>query len=87
MNIGETGGAAADLGGHPAGAGVECSSTASTLKLEKVAAAHLGIADVGAVHGKGGLNAALAVDGELLREVGGAVGVGHGARGQQQQLC
>ena len=86
-DVGEAGGAAADLGGHPAGAGLESPATASTLKLEKVAAAHLGIADVGAVHGEGGFDAALAVDGELLREVGGAVGVGHGAGGEQQQLA
>ncbi len=57
---------------------------ASTLKLVKVAA-HLGIADVCAVHGERGLNAALAVDGKLLGEVGGAVGVGHGAGGQQKK--
>ena len=55
------------------------------MKLVKVAPPISGIADVGAVHGEGSLDAALAVDGELLGEVGGAVGVGHGAGGEQQQ--
>jgi len=58
-------------------------STASTLKLEKVEPPISGSLDVGAVHGERGLNAALAVDGKLLGEVGGAVGVRHGAGGEQ----
>ena len=48
-------------------------------------AAHLRVADVGAVHGEGCFHAALPVDGELRGEIGRAVGVGHGARGQQQK--
>ena len=40
--------------------------------------------DVGPVHGEGRFDAALAVDGKLLGEVGGPIGVGHGAGGQQQ---
>ena len=85
-DVGETGGAAADLGGHPAGAGLDLLDRVH-VEVGEGGAAHLGVADVGAVHGEGGLNAALAVDGELLREVGGAVGVGHGAGGQQEQLA
>ena len=84
MDVGESGSAAADLGGHPAGAGVDALDRIH-VEVGEGGAAHLGIADVGAVHGKGGFNAALAVDGELRGEVGGAVGVGHGAGGQQQQ--
>jgi len=49
--------------------------------------AHLGIADVRTVHGKRCLNPALTVDGELLREVGSAIGIGHGAGSEQQQLA
>lgn len=49
--------------------------------------AHLRIGRVDTVHGKDCRRAALAVDGKLLREVGGAVGIRHGARSQQQQLA
>ena len=60
---------------------------ASTLKLEKVAPPISGIGGVETVQGEHGGGAALSVDRELLGEVGGAVGVGHGAGGQQQQLA
>ena len=57
---------------------------ASTLKLEKVEPPSLGVADFCAVEGEGGFDAALAVDGELRGEVG-AVGVGGGADGEQEE--
>ena len=47
----------------------------------------LGVADIGAVHGEGRFHTALPVDGELGREVGSAVAVGHGTRGQEQELA
>ena len=85
-DVGEAGCAAADLGGHPAGDGLDLLDGVD-VEVGEGRAAHLGIAGVGAVHGEGGLDAALAVDGELLGEVGGAVGVGHGAGGEQQELA
>ena len=84
MNVGEAGCATADFSRHPAGAGVDALDGID-VEVGEGGTAHLGIADVGAVHGEGGFHAALAVDGELRGEVGGAVGVGHGAGGQQQQ--
>ena len=66
MDVGESGCAAADLGGHPAGAGIDALDRVH-IEVGEGGAAHLRIADVGAVHGEGGFHAALAVDGELLR--------------------
>ena len=83
-DVGESRSAAADLGGHPTGAGIDAFDRID-VEVREGRTAHLGIADVGAVHGKGSFNAALPVDGELCGEVGGAVGVGHGSGGQQQQ--
>ena len=83
-DVGESRCAAADLGRHPTRAGFN-SLHRVHVEVTEGGAAHLRIADVGAVHGKGRLNAALAVDGELLSKVGGAVDVSHGAGGQQQK--
>ena len=83
-DIGEPSSAAADFGGHPAGAGCD-GFDGIHVEVGEGGAAHLRIGDVGAVHCKGSLDATLAVDGELLGEVGGAVGVGHGAGGQEQK--
>ena len=85
-DIGKAGGAAADLCRHPPGLGLNLLHCVHVEVAER-GAAHLGVADVGPVHGKGRFDAALAVDGELLGEVGGPIGVGHGAGRQQQQLA
>ena len=67
---------------------LDCTSwIASTLKFENVAPPILGIGRVDAVRREDGCDAALAVHRELLREIRRAVGVGHGAGGQQQQLA
>ena len=84
VDIGKSRSSAADLGRHPAGAGIDAFDRVH-VEVGKGGPAHLRVADVRAVHGKGRLNAALPVDGELLREIGCAVGIGHGAGGQQQQ--
>ena len=49
--------------------------------------AHLRIADVCAVHGEGRFDSTLTVDSELLGEVGGAVGIRHGAGREEKQLA
>ncbi len=85
-DVGKAGGAAADFRRHPSrlrlnllhGIDVEVTEGRST---------HLRVADVSAIHGKGRFDASLAVDGKLLGEVGGSVGIRHGARRQQQQLA
>ena len=63
------------------------SSNGVDVEVGEGGASHFGVAGVGVVHREGGLDAALAVDGKLLGEVGGAVGVGHGAGGEKQQLA
>ena len=50
-------------------------------------AAEFGVGGVRSVDGKDGGGAALAVDGKLLSEIGGAVGVRHGAGSQEQELA
>jgi hypothetical protein len=57
------------------------------VKVAERGATHFRVADVGSVHGKRGFDTALAIDGELLGEVGRSIGVGHGAGRQQQQLA
>ena len=85
-DVGESRGAAPDLGGHPAGAGLDLFHRVD-IEVGEGCAAHLRVAGIRAIRGEDRFHAALAVDSELLREVGGAVGVGHRARGQQQQLA
>ncbi len=57
------------------------------IEIGKSGAAHFRIGGVEPVQGKHGSGAALSIDRELLGEIGGAIGVGHGARCQQQQLA
>ena len=85
-DVGKPRGAAADLGGQPAGTRTNLLHGID-IEIGEGRAAHFGIARIGAVHGKDCGGAALSVDGELLREIGGAVGVGHGAGRQQEQLA
>ena len=83
-NVGEARGAAPDLGRHPTGVGINALDRIH-VEVGEGGPAHFRVAGVGAIHGEGRLNAALAVDGELRGEVGCAVDVGHGSGGQQQQ--
>ncbi len=82
-DVGEAGGAAADFGRHPSGLRLNLLHRVH-VEVGEGGAAHLGIADVSAVLGENGFDATLAVDGELRGEVGGAIGVGHGAGSEQQ---
>ena len=82
-DVGIAGGAAADLGGHPAGEGVD-GLDGVDVEVGEGGAAHLGVADLCAVEGEGGFDAALAVDGELRGEVG-AVRVCAGADVEQEK--
>ena len=56
------------------------------VEVGKGGAAQLRVGGIDAVHGKHGGGAPLAIHGELLGEICRAVGVGHGAGRQQQQL-
>ena len=85
-DVGETGRAAPDFGGHPAGAGADLFHGID-IEVGERSAAHFGVARIRAIHGKYSRRAALAVNGELLGEIRGAVGIGHGAGGEQQQLA
>ena len=82
----EAGSTAPDFCGHPTGTGTNFLDSID-VEVGESGAANFGIGAVGAVHGEDGGGSALAVDGELLSEVGSAVGVGHGARGQKKQLA
>jgi len=84
VDVGESGSATTDFGGHPARAGVNALDCIH-VEVGEGGAAHFGVGDVGRVHGEGGFDAALAVDGELGGEVGCAVGVGHGSGGEEQE--
>ncbi len=57
------------------------------VEIGKCRAAHFRVGGIDAVHGKDRSRAALAVDRELLGKIRRAVGVGHGAGGQQQQFA
>jgi hypothetical protein len=57
------------------------------VEIGKRRATHLRIGGVDTVHGEDGCRAALAVYCKLLREIGGPVGVGHSAGGEEQQLA
>ncbi len=85
-DVGKASSTAADIGGHPAGAGADFLDSIY-VEIGEGGAADFGIADIGAIHGEDGLSATLAVDGELLGEVSGAIGVGHGAGGEQEKLA
>ena len=85
-DIGEAGGAASDFGGHPAGTRSDFLHRIH-IEVGECGAAHLGIARIGAIHGEYRRGPALSIDRELLRKIRSAVGVGHGARGEEQQLA
>ena len=85
-DIGVTGGAVANLGRHHAGAGLHFLDGVD-IEVGKSRAAHFRVGGVGSVECEDGRATALAVHGKLLRKIRGAVGVGHGARGEKQQLA
>ena len=82
-DVSKTGGSAADLGRHPPGLGLNLLDRVH-VEVAEGRATHLGVADIRSVHGEGGFDTALTVDGELLGEVSSSVGVGHGAGRQEQ---
>ena len=86
MMLVKASGAAPYDGGHPARARVD-SFHRIHIEVGKGGTAHLGVADVGAIQGESSFDATLTVDGELSGKVGGAIGVGHGARSQQEEGC
>ena len=76
----------ADFGRHDPGTGLHFLNGID-VEIGEGGAAEFRVGGVGAVDGEDGGDAALAVDGELLGEIGGAVGVGHGAGGEQKQFA
>ena len=85
-DVGEARRAVADFGGHHAGTGFDLLNRID-VEVGERGAAHFGVGGVDAVHGEHGGGAALSVDGELLGEIGGSVGVGLRAGGEQEQLA
>ena len=75
-----------DFRRHHSGAGLH-SLNRIDIEIGKRRAALFRIARVCAIRGENGGYAALPVDRKLLGEIGGAIGVGHGACGEQQQLA
>ena len=76
----------ADFRRHYSGAGSHFLNRID-IEVRKGGAALFRIAGVRAVDGKNGGNTALPVDRKLLGEVCGAIGVGHGSCGEQQQFA
>ena len=85
-DVGEAGRAVADLSRHYAAAGLHFLNGVD-VEIGKGGAAEFGIGGVRAVHCKNRGDAALAIYGELLREIGGAVGVRHGSGGEEQEFA
>ena len=85
-DVGETGGAFADFGRHDAGTGLHFLDGVH-IEVGESGATKFRVAGIRAIGGEDGSDAALAVDGELLGEVGGTVGVGHGASSEEKQLA
>ena len=85
-DVGEAGRAMADLRGHHAAAGLHFLNGID-VEVRECRAAEFGIGGVRAVHCENRGNATLAVDCELLREICGAVGIGHGSGGEEQQFA
>ena len=83
-DIGITRGASADFGRHPSGTRVDLFHGIH-IEIRERSSAHFGIARIRAIHGEDRRGTALAVDRELLSEIGSTVGIGHGAGGEQQQ--
>src|SRR5271165_2421467 len=84
--VAEACGAMADFRGHDART---CLHFLNSVHVEigKGCAAEFRVGGIRVVHGEDGGDAALSVDGELLSEIGRAVGVGHGAGGEEEELA
>src|SRR6185369_7222626 len=85
-NVSEARGALTDLGLHHARTGLYFLDGIH-VEIGKSGASKLRIGGVEPVEGKDGGGPALSIHRELRGKVGGAVGVGHGAGRQQQQLA
>jgi hypothetical protein len=85
-DVGKAGGPFAEFRRHDTGAGLHFLDGIH-VEVGKSSAAEFGIAGTGAISGEDSSDAALAVDGKLLGEVGGTVGVGHGAGGEEKKFA
>jgi len=85
-HVRESRGAVTRVRGHDAGIGLHFLDGVD-VEVGKSSAAEFGVGSVRSVDGEDSGGAALAVDGKLLREIGGAVGVCHGAGGKEEELA
>ena len=85
-DVAETGSAMADFRGHDAGAGLNFLNGIN-VEIGKGGATQFRVGGVGAIHGEDGGDAALTIDGKLLGEIGGAIGVGHGACSEEKEFA
>src|SRR5216684_7061179 len=83
-HVRKSGGAVTRVRRHDAGVGLHFLDGVD-VEVGEGSAAELGVGGVPSVDGKDGGGATLAVDGELLREIGGAVRVRHGAGGEEKE--
>src|SRR6266403_741396 len=83
-HVRESGGAVTRVRRHDAGAGLHFLDSVD-VEIGKGSAAELGVGGVCSIDGKDGGGTTLAINGELLREIGGAVGVRHGAGGEEKE--
>src|SRR6266850_3248044 len=83
-HVRESGGAVTRVRRHHARVGLHFLDGVD-VEVGKGSAAKLGVRGVRSIDGKDGGGATLAVDGELLREIGSAVGVRHGAGGEEKK--
>ena len=85
-HVGESGSAVTGVRRHDARAGLHFLDGID-VEVGEGGAAQFGVGGVRSIDGKDGGGAALAVDGKLLSEIGGAVGVRHGAGSQEEELA
>src|SRR6266849_2689439 len=83
-HVRESGGAVTRVRRHDAGAGLHFLDSVD-VEIGKGGAAELGVGGVRSIDGEDSGATTLTVDGELLREIGGAVGVRHGARSEEKE--
>ena len=85
-HVRESRGAVTGVRGHDAGIGLHFLDGID-VEVGKGSSAEFRIGRVRSVDGENSGGAALAVDGKLLREIGGAIGVRHGAGGKEEELA
>src|SRR6266436_532161 len=83
-HVRESSGAVTRVSRHYSGAGLHFLDSVD-VEVGKGSAAELGVGGVRSIDGEDGGGATLAIDGELLREIGRAVGVCHGAGGEEKK--